>query len=805
MTQSPSLPPSDPSEPASKPAPANKETEFDFAPLGFHSVSAGRTIDIVRFVISIWKPLAVGGMVGVLLGIAAYLYLGPVYTAGTQVLVSKKASVPINDGEANRYGDRGDHVHLIQTDLIVERAFENHGLDEIPELAGAYDPLQDVVDGLRVQRSAGRESSFDNILSVEFTHPDKEIAKVVVQAIVDSYREYLSETREENATELYRVLLKQAEDAATRIQELEAEYKSFRDNSPVFLNASPVVTVNGVPTAAQSPFEARLASIDKAKNDLVQRRAAIRAKIGTLDKMVANNVDREVIEFWIVNSMSTGDGKGGGGGAGITTATSPVPQKADLDQQLMDARLLERRLLHVLGENHTNIRNLRRQIDMLLGFYREQGLTPPKLDRDDSGDVPQSADLVTVFRQMLNEQLLELDFQEKDLNVQYGVAIDEAKAASMFEIEDQRFKDEISRQKQQHKQILDQIAAYDVSREQEGYRVKQIAQVRVSRSLMRVIKIVGAFGVLGVVAVFCLAYFREWYDTTLKTVDEVKHVTKLGILGNVPLFEEESASSDERVAGLAPSLRYVHAPGSRDAEAFRSIRTTLLFGVKDGNRVVQLTSSQPGDGKSTVAANLAIAIAQSGKKVLLIDADMRRPTLHGLLGLNQEIGLAEVLLGEIEWENAIQPTSISGLTLLAAGTAPANPAELLSADKLAPLMEAARAEFDLILIDTPPVLAVSDPCIVSPYADAAMLVVRMAKNNRKTVERSLDLLRSHGVRLAGVVVNGLSTSGDVEGIDYESYACYYTPAPEPVSRPRTEVALPQAPKAKPQPVSIHDD
>src|SRR5690606_35474312 len=117
-------------------------------------------IDVVRFVGSIWKPLAMGLCLGTLAGIGLYLFLGPVYSAQTQVLVSKKATVPTGDGEANRYGERGDHVQLLKTDLIVERAFKDHGLDKIPQLVNAYDPLKEITEGLSVTRSSGQEDSF---------------------------------------------------------------------------------------------------------------------------------------------------------------------------------------------------------------------------------------------------------------------------------------------------------------------------------------------------------------------------------------------------------------------------------------------------------------------------------------------------------------------------------------------------------------------------------------------------------------------------------------------------------------------
>ena len=769
------------------------EAEFDFAPFGFmngNSSESRANIDIGKFLLSTWKPLVLGGCLGGLIGIGVYLLLGPVYSAGTQVLVSKKASVPINDGEANRFGDRGDHVELIKSDLIIEPAFKKHGLNKIPELADAYDPYKNIREGMTVSRSAGQENSFDNMFDIAFEHPDKEIAKEVVQAIVDSYRDYLHETRDENSRQLYETLLSRQKEQMTEIVRLEKEYRDFRTDAPVFLKASPIISANGTALPPQSRYEAELTSIEEAQNENQIKQTGIEAKLAELERRRQRGDTRESLEFWVTYSLSTGtsDGKSQSSGGGASALSGP-PVKATLDQQFLTARLLEQRLLHSLGEGHTAVRNVRRQIDTILDSYTQQGLAPPAYQRTSENPAQNrqtdGLDMVSVYEDTLRSQLAELKLIAKNLDVMREDAEAKAKDAELYQVEDQRLKDQIALNKTQLNQTFNQIATYDMSKQQEGFRMKQISQVRIERSLKRVIKIVGAFGCMGIALVFVLSYLREWMDTRIKSLSELRRLCDVPLLGTIPEFV--STADTNRLAansGLSPALVFYHRPGSREAEAFRSLRTTLFHSLSDEKKVLQISSAEPGDGKSTVVANLAMAMAQAGKRVLLIDCDLRRPTIHHLLALPQEIGITDVLLNEIEWRNAVRQSAVERLSVLTAGLCPENPAELLSTKDTGSLLKEMRSEYDFIILDSPPLLAVSDPNILAPDVDGVAIVARLMKNKRATLSRTFETVRIHGATVFGVIANGVDAQASAEsGVSYDSYQTYYTKQSTPVSQP----------------------
>ncbi|MCA9053307.1 MAG: polysaccharide biosynthesis tyrosine autokinase [Planctomycetaceae bacterium] len=761
-------------------------SDIDFAPLGHIAPNTGaRTIDIVQFAVSIWKPLVIGMGGGLLLGLLAYLYLGPSYEASTRILVSEKSGVSSRQTGTNLVGDRGEHVTLIRSDAIVHRALTDHGLIKLPAFEGSPDPVDDVIDGLRISRTAGRENSKDNVFDISFTHPDPETTREVVAAIIKAYRDFLDERQMQGASDITVHSETRAQELREQIKRLEQEHFKWRDSVPPIFRQTPVVTANGGMMVLPNRREQELDQVSKLLQDNFLSQQDTEAKLRTLRTMLAENRKRDEIEFWIMHSLSTGSGeRGGGGGASLL---SGPPAKANIDGQLMTARMLESRLLNIAGPDHDDVRKIRREIETILSFYRQHGLTPPKLDalpgdaRGSSLTAASNVDLPVMYERTLENQLEYYRNQEIALNTQLSAAEERAKQAALLELEDTRRKDEIQELKKEYAGLINDINAFKQSKDSEGFTVTPIAQIRVATSMKRMIKLVGAGSVFGLCLVFGLAYFREWYDSTVRTPDELRRVFGVPLLGAVPSSKPGPHDRQlEASTGVAASVHYYHRPGSRDAEAYRSVRTTLFSATKDsGDKVIQISSPEPGDGKTTTACNLAVAIAQSGKKVLLIDADLRRPTVDYLLGLRGDLGLSEVLRHEVEWEHAVQPSRIDGLNVITSGQCPSNPAELLSLAGLSQLLRHARTDYDYILVDSPPILAVSDPCIISPHVDGMLLVVRMRKNKRAAITRTREMLETHGVPVYGVLANDIDL--EVNGYGSGTYSEYYQPSvtPEP--------------------------
>lgn len=195
-------------------------------------------------------------------------------------------------------------------------------------------------------------------------------------------------------------------------------------------------------------------------------------------------------------------------------------------------------------------------------------------------------------------------------------------------------------------------------------------------------------------------------------------------------------------------------PQSLVAEQFRTVRTSIQFSIADtGLRTVVVTSPNIGEGKSTIAANLAVVFAHQGKRVLLIDANLRNPAVRYMFGLENHVGLSNVLTRQSTLDEAVKKTDQDNLWLLTSGTVPPNPLELIDSKGMSALLEKAKNEYDVVILDSPSVLAVSDAQVLSNLADGAVLVVSNRKTEVESAKKAKDLLESAKAKIVGVVLN----------------------------------------------------
>jgi capsular exopolysaccharide synthesis family protein len=222
------------------------------------------------------------------------------------------------------------------------------------------------------------------------------------------------------------------------------------------------------------------------------------------------------------------------------------------------------------------------------------------------------------------------------------------------------------------------------------------------------------------------------------------------------------------------------------SEAFRALRTNVLFSsAQEGARSLVVTSTGPGEGKSMVASNLAISLAQAGQRVLLIDADMRKPKAHEIFGFKQEPGLSNVMVGSTKASDAVRKTTISGLWVLGAGRIPPNPAELLGSARFREFVTSLKAHFDWIIIDTPPVMAVTDSVLVANHASGVVFVVGAEMTSHHAARRAIEQLAHANAKFVGAVLNRVDLKHNAYYYSQyyrREYAQYYEPEQKAVAR-----------------------
>ncbi|HYM00623.1 MAG TPA: polysaccharide biosynthesis tyrosine autokinase [Blastocatellia bacterium] len=291
-----------------------------------------------------------------------------------------------------------------------------------------------------------------------------------------------------------------------------------------------------------------------------------------------------------------------------------------------------------------------------------------------------------------------------------------------------------------------------------------------------------------------LAFFLEHLDNTIKTVEDVNKYAQLPALGVIPSISAGGARKllyRKRTQGTASAQSLATASTtpsdepkpvqlvaldnrSSAAEAYRGLRTSVLLSSAGGPpKTVMFTSGQPGEGKTTTTINTAISLAQLGSSVIVIDCDLRKPATHKVFGITHDRGLSTYLSGEnVALESVIQKLPIPHLSLIASGPVPPNPAELVSSDKMKKMLRELSERYDHVLVDSPPLMHVTDPVILSTMVDGVILVVHGGKSTRDAVRRSRQELASVGAKVFGVVLNNLDLRR--EGYDNYYYYSYYS-------------------------------
>ncbi|MBY0525333.1 MAG: polysaccharide biosynthesis tyrosine autokinase [Gemmataceae bacterium] len=681
--------------------------------------------------------IVLGGVVGLVLGGIYYAQLTPIYHSSTQVMVIKKDRNPLpasdQDPRSSYYEDYlSTHSVLIRSPLIVGRAVDKHKLQGLRSFQGQGNPTGAIRGALVVARDSKDPSGPSNsILNLDYRGTDSADCPVILNAVIDAYREFLDE-KYKNVSDATLAQIVRA------MESVQKDLKEKRENYLEFQLKSPLVYLPGSDTV--STQDGWLAQIQSRRMGLVLRRAEAEARLDAIENASKEGKGRRALLAQMLASQKSAGGE------------------RRMDEQIFELQIREQMLLADYGKDHPDVVSVRRRIELTRNFLTQD------LSRPGGEDGPDLTDPVQWHIHGLRQELADIDISLKATAKLTEAESKDARQVMRYKLEDRHFREEIVRLQQMFEPILRRLEEIKLVRDLGGYDAQTIAPPgpggRTGTGLIRALLMAGALGLMGGVG---LAYLAEVTDKTFRNPDEIRSRLGLPVVGHIPLLSVDESKMEAAAANgihIDAFICTYYGPKSIQAEAYRGIRTALYFSTRgEGHKIIQVTSPNKGDGKSTTTANLAVCIAQSGKRVLLIDADLRKPRQHRIFGMPASKGLATVIADEVEWKEAVLPTPVEGLSLLPAGPIPSNPAELLSSTRFQELLETLRGEYDFVLVDTPPLLAVSDPSVVAPRVDGILLAIRIAKNGRPAAERAREVLSTLGAKVLGVIVNGGGAKG----------------------------------------------
>lgn len=723
-------------------------------------------------------------LIGFIGGFLRYYSATPLYSSGANVLIERKRpamQLGLSSMGFDRYqliAESMKHPVILSSPEIASNAYKNHKLSQCNSLSVAESPVGEIMSGLSVEPL----KSVMGVYSVSFTGTDRQDTAKVVDAILESYRVFLEESHEDVGRETRELITRGKDELRRELAVKEQAYQEFRANAPLMWKDG---TGTNLHQARQVSIESARAETNLKISVLDSKLRAAREALrgGDLDGLITIAVNSDRTNLRPVALVRQNERQR----VSDIRSQKLFAEKQSLvraETTIMPLKLEEEELVAKYGKDHPKTKSVRRRISKAESFLHNMA----EVEREYLGDNALNND-IEVTKQIFKQEYR--DWQQQTIrgyvsSLRQQVATErnnlekldqlfeeeenEAKALAGFQAQDEAHRKDIERTQQLFDKIVENLEQVNLD-DGDGYNFRVISApapgYKVSPTVPKTFSIAlvlgGLFGT-------CISYLLEKNDQSFRSPIEISRYLQTPVIGNIPVIEIEDDDKTEATAALDNVLCTAHNPRSPEAEAYRTVRTALFFDARGSDHhIIQVTSPRPGDGKSTLSANLAITVAQGGKKTLLIDADFRRPTGHKVFGFKCRKGMAAVVQGKAEPMDVLNPISgVPNLTVIACGQRPTNPSELLSSKEFLSALEFYKERFDFVIVDTPPLLAVSDPRPVAASVDGVVLTMRIDKEARPVAKRSLQILREVGANIVGIVVNGVNG-----GIDKKERNNYY--------------------------------
>lgn len=665
----------------------------------------------------------------------------PLYSSSASVKIepaSNMTDILVRGGVYHPSDDMSTHLAVIESYALMERVAKRLGMipqELTSEEVRANPDYIDEVIGLKDGISATQDGS-SGILTITATSTDAEFARDLAQAVADEFRVFNIEEKNKRVFEAKKFIQQQLVVVGDRLKKAEEEVRDYRQTNNLSLSESDSEVMSRVISDMEQEYRKEVAHLNGLGFALKQLRERLQ--------------------------------RGGWDYQAVTVSGEVSTYFDQLNKRLVEMALKRTELATNFTDEHPQVRELRQQasdiLESMVGELDKQvGLSKRRIQ-----NIQEGMEDAERRYQGLPEQALELQRLKRTVRIN----------EELFDLLEKKYQEVLI---------------------QEAEKVQEVSLVRpamlsyVRINPVRTGQTAMAGLILGLVLGLIIALVLEAMDTSVGTIEEVESFLEIPVIGFVPYLTHDEAMElfsgiDELVTSghaLERQIRLVShfSPPSTIAEAYRSLRTNLLFSQSSDNRVVLISSATIKEGKSTIAANLAVVVAQQGARVLLIDADMRKPMQHHTFGLKRDPGLAECLLGQMEWQDAVRRFSdvmlgdmgidqalytpgLDQLDILTCGRVSANPPDMLAAPVMNKILEDVREEYDLVLIDMPPMLHTTDATVLASKVDGVLLVYHIGSVVRGALKRVKSNLESVGGKVLGVVLNGVR--GELSP-DYATY------------------------------------
>jgi succinoglycan biosynthesis transport protein ExoP len=684
--------------------------------------------------------------------VALFVILSPrLYTSSTKVIVSRQAPVQLRleDSRVLSVGDidsgtvrdnfNATQVAALQSRDLAERVIRVHRLAENPSFLKPYSVPnwvttllrrwhvlrrlgdQDLIDLYTLQYLSAQVVRGTDLLEVDFTTPDPSLSAFLAKAHIEAFLAMNAEARRATDTNANGLLAEQIHESEKRVNFAE---KALR----VFAAEHPNVAVN----QEQNSIAQRVNEVSTLLTAAEAERATLQSQHDFLSKP----------------------------GSDVLTYFLDHPGVQRLRLELLDLRAQVAGRDRRLGPEHPMMKDLEQQRKQLESDLQGE-------IKNELGAIQSKYKAAVVREERLRQQYSDLERSATALR-EVGGRYD-------------ALKNDLETARKLHASLLQQEMETTVNSRlvASNVRVIETPEVPEKASQPRLVLdlLLGILAGMVVAAGAVLGY--GYFDSSVKSSAELEEFLQLPTLATIPNFAlfglatgNGAAKNGARASNALAELAVLQDPWSQIAEAFRTMKTSVLFSASAARttpKVILVTSALAGEGKTFGSVNLAAALAEAGARVLLVDADMRHGRCHDVLGLPNDRGLSSVLAGQMKPSEVIHAVKMPHLFFLPAGPKPVNPAELIASGELGAALEDWRANFNFVVFDTPPALPVSDAIVIAQEVDGVVLVVRADQTARDLVRRVRDRLLRAGAPLLGVVLNSVNRDWDDMYYYYDGY------------------------------------